>query len=87
MKNYSSSDVDKAIRKSDTGEISQVKAISKYCIPRRTLAIKFKNKRDNVVEKNPGLTSVLGGEAEKYLVQWALSMHKQVFPVGWDVII
>ena len=47
-KNYSSGDVDEAITKIQTGEISQAKAVREYGILRRTLARKCKNKRENV---------------------------------------
>ena len=65
---YYSSDIDGAITKIQTGEISKAKALCKYGIPRQTLAGKCKNKRENVAEKSPVSLPVLGGSEEKYLV-------------------
>ena len=42
-KNYSYGDVDVAITKIQTGEISQAKAVREYGIPRRMLAQKYRN--------------------------------------------
>ena len=53
-KNHSSGDVDKSIKKIQTGKISQAKAVYEYGIPCQTLARKCKKKRDNVAEKSPG---------------------------------
>ena len=46
--NYSSGDVDEAITKIQTGEISQTKAVREYGIPCRMIAHKCNNKRENV---------------------------------------
>ena len=40
-----------------------------------------------MAEKRPGLTPVLGEDAEKDLVQWPLDMQKQGLPVGRYIII
>ena len=86
-KNYSSSDVDEAITKIQTGEISQAKAVCKYGIPRQTLVQKCRNKIENLTEKRPGSLPVLGESADKGLVQWTLYMQKQGLPVGREMII
>ena len=82
-----SGDIDEAITKIKTGEISQEKYVREYSIPRQTLVIKSKKKIDNVSEKRPSPTGVLGEDAEKYLVQWSLVMQKHGFPVVLDIII
>ena len=53
----------------------------------RTLARKCKKKRENVAEKRPGPTPVLGEATEKDLIQWALTIQKQGLPVGRDMIL
>ena len=68
--NYSSGDVDEDIKKIQTGEISQDKAVHEYGITRQTLARKYRNKRYNVADKRPGYLPVLGEETEKDLVRW-----------------
>ena len=59
-KNYSSGDVDEAIKKIQTGETSQAKAVCEYGIPLRTLARECDNKVDNVVEKRTGSIPMMG---------------------------
>ena len=44
-KNYSYSDIDEAIKKIDTGDISQAKAVHGYGIMYQTLERKCRNKR------------------------------------------
>ena len=58
-KNYSYGDVDEAITKIRTGEISQAKEVHEYGIPRRTLARKCRNKRENLAEKRLGSLPIL----------------------------
>ena len=48
--NYSSVDVEKSIANIKTGDISQVKFVRKYRIPRRNLAIKC-NKKERVCHR------------------------------------
>ena len=72
--NYSSGDVEEAIRNIETVEISQVKAIREYGIPRQTLERKCKEKRENVADKRTVPTPVLGEESDKDLVQFAITM-------------
>ena len=67
--NYSSGDVDEAITKIQTGDISQEKAVHGYGIPRQMLAQKYNNKRDNVVYNKPVSLPVLVEALEKDLVQ------------------
>ena len=68
-KNHSYGDVDIAITKIQTGEITQAKAVHKYLILRRILERKCKNKRDNVEEKRPGSFPMMGQAEEKDLVK------------------
>ena len=75
-KNHSSGDVDKSIKKIQTGKISQAEAVREYSIPRRTLGRKCNNKRENLAEKRPGYLPVLREAAKNYLVQWELVTHK-----------
>ena len=84
--NYSSGDVDEDIKKIQTGEISQDKAVHEYGITRQTLARKYRNKRYNVADKRPGYLPVLGEETEKDLVRWELAIQKQGLLVGQDII-
>ena len=85
--NYSSDDVDKAITKIQTGDVSQAKVVCKYGIQRRTLAGKCKNKVENVAENIPGSLTVMVNAAETFLVQWYCVMHKQGLPVVQEMII
>ena len=86
-KNYSSCDVSEAISKVETGNISRSKSVHDYGIPRQTLSMLCKKKRENVTAKRPDPAPVLGAEAEDDLVHWSLVMQKHVLPVVWDMII
>ena len=87
ISNYSSSDVDEAIKEIQTGEMAQVKAVREYGILFQTLVQKCKNKIENVEKRSPGLIPVPGEVADKDLVKWALAMQKQGLLLGWDMII
>ena len=86
-KNYSSGDVDEAIKNIQIGDISHAKSVCKYEIPIQTLVPECKNKIDDVEEKRLGSLTVLGEAAEKDLVQWSLVIQKQGLLVGRDMII
>ena len=85
--NYTSCDVDKAIPKVETGEISQAKPVCYYGILLQTLSRSCKKKIESVKAKRPGLAPMLGKESEDDLVHLALTMQKQGIPVGWEIII
>ena len=87
ISNYSSSDVDEAIKEIQTGEMAQVKAVREYGILFQTLVQKCKNKIEDVEKRSPGLIPVPGEVADKDLVKWALAMQKQGLLLGWDMII
>ena len=73
-KNYSLGDIYEFIKEIEIGEMSQAKSAREYGIPRETLERKFKKEKDNVAEKRPYLTPVLGEDAENCLVHWSLAI-------------
>ena len=75
-KNYTLCDIDEAISKVKTGEISQAKAVLDYRIPHQNLSIFCKNKIDNVIAKRPDLALALQAEADIDLVHWFLAIQK-----------
>ena len=85
--NCSYGEVDKSITNIKSGDISQAKTFLEYGVPCQTLARKCKKKIDNSEKKRPGLTPVLGEEAEKYFLQCALVMQKHGLPMGRGMII